>query len=310
MTALSGSIQIWTKTAAQWAVADNYNLVPLADQVVISKETTGVVNWMVIGNGTLSVNDLPKFQLLSYPLTQDNDINIVSGSDVVKKGSNILLASPWLRPLKELYLNCDFDNTGDALVGVTSTVSSGTLAVVACEANHPGVVLLGTGSSASGRSLLVSGLQSYCPGVGEMYLRWIVKTGGALSSSLQRYIIRCGFLQSIAADGTGVYFRYSDNISGGSWECVTRILSDETVTDTDIAVAADTWYTLEVRLNADSSAAEFYINGTLVATHTDDIPSGAGQEFSNSCFLGKSIGTSASNMRADRYDLLLKFDRS
>jgi hypothetical protein len=66
-----------------------------------------------------------------------------------------------------------------------------------------------------------------------------------------------------------VYFRTTD---GGNWFAATREAGVETATDSGIAVALNDWRTFRIEVEADRSAARFYIGGTLVATHTTNIP--------------------------------------
>lgn len=68
----------------------------------------------------------------------------------------------------------------------------------------------------------------------------------------------------------GIYFVTSDNYGDTDWRCITRE-STSTVTDTNLA--RDTsWHTFRIRVNHDATAVQFYIDGTLRATHTTNIP--------------------------------------
>ena len=67
-------------------------------------------------------------------------------------------------------------------------------------------------------------------------------------------------------------FRYATDVDGTAlWRCITDNGSGtpETTT-TAVAVAADTDYVLDIRVT--TAAVTFYIDGTLVATHTTTIP--------------------------------------
>jgi hypothetical protein len=48
--------------------------------------------------------------------------------------------------------------------------------------------------------------------------------------------------------------------------------ASSTRTTTSVAVVANDWYDLEAWVNEDASSVDFLINGTLVATHTTNIP--------------------------------------
>lgn len=96
-----------------------------------------------------------------------------------------------------------------------------------------------------------------------------------LSNGTNRYEVRFGCSTDYGigiSDQNGVFFRYVDNVNGGRWQCVTRSGGVETATNSGIAVAADTAYKLEIHGNATGTSMGFYINGSLVATNTTNIP--------------------------------------
>ena len=67
-------------------------------------------------------------------------------------------------------------------------------------------------------------------------------------------------------------FRYSTAVdSSGKWQTVTNDGgATPTVNDSGVNRSADTAYTMRIRCL--SGSIEFYIDGTLVATHTTDLP--------------------------------------
>jgi hypothetical protein len=65
----------------------------------------------------------------------------------------------------------------------------------------------------------------------------------------------------------GVYLRSTD---GGNWYAVTRASGTETATDTGVGTNTTAWQRLTVKYT--SSSCTFYIDGTLEATHTTNIP--------------------------------------
>ena len=114
-----------------------------------------------------------------------------------------------------------------------------------------------------------------------------------------RWVQRMGFSDgnsSLSGEPTdGVYFRYSDTLAAGNWQAVCRNNGVETgsVVDTGVAVAIDTTYILDIVVNAAGTSAEFRINGTLVATITTNIPTGAGRECSANIQCRRSVGSAA-----------------
>lgn len=68
----------------------------------------------------------------------------------------------------------------------------------------------------------------------------------------------------------GAYFRWSSAVNSGKFECVTRNASTETATDSTISQSGGA-YLLEIESTV-STNFKFYINGTLVATNTTNLP--------------------------------------
>jgi len=85
-----------------------------------------------------------------------------------------------------------------------------------------GVIALYTGTGATGRA----GLTSHVDGIWFGVNRWRFETRvgvEALSTSVQDFTIRFGFMDSVAADPTdGHFFRYTHGTNSGNWQCVTR----------------------------------------------------------------------------------------
>ncbi|MBL7487086.1 ubiquitin-activating E1 FCCH domain-containing protein [Frankia sp. AgW1.1] len=74
----------------------------------------------------------------------------------------------------------------------------------------------------------------------------------------------------------GAFVRYSSAADGSTfWRTVTGDGANATVNTASVAVAADTAYTIAIEFNSANTAVRFWINGTLVATHTTNIPSGS-----------------------------------
>lgn len=71
----------------------------------------------------------------------------------------------------------------------------------------------------------------------------------------------------------GAWLRYDSSVDGTAvWRAVTADGSNATVTTTTAAVAAGTVYELTIEGDAAGAAWRFWVNGTLVATHTTTLP--------------------------------------
>jgi len=129
-----------------------------------------------------------------------------------------------------------------------------------------------------------------------------------LSTALERYRLIIGFgnANNINAETNGVFFTYDEGATlngtaaSPNWQCVTVNNNVRTLTTTTVAVTAATWDKLRIEINATGTSAAFYVNGTLVATHTTNIPLGANNRYvlaKQGIF--KTIGTSNRVMYSD-----------
>ena len=122
-----------------------------------------------------------------------------------------------------------------------------------------------------------------------------------LSTAGEEYDLRPGFVDTLTGDNTdGAYFEYDRNTSA-NWSIVTASNGVRTRSDSGVAVAADTWVTLRIEVNAAGTSVAYFIGGTqtsnspLVAT----IPTGAGRQFGSGITLVKSAGSTSRAIYAD-----------
>ena len=108
-----------------------------------------------------------------------------------------------------------------------------------------------------------------------------------LSTLTEQFRFITGFATqaSVINEVNAIIFTYDSGglrngtIASPNWQCVTSDNSTRTLTTTAVAVTT-TWTKLRIEVNAAATSVTFYINGTLVATHTTNIPT-----FANSRFL-------------------------
>lgn len=158
-----------------------------------------------------------------------------------------------------------------------------------------GVVQGTTGSTSSG-------LAAYYPAtinwirVGQgKQVKWASKVRVEdLSTSTQRYTVRTGLMSSnlAGAQADGIYFEYVEGTSN-FWRMVCAKDNTRTETDTDITVAADTWYELAFVVNAAGTSVEFFIDGVSKGTVTTNIPTGSADGISPIGGIVKTVGTTA-----------------
>ncbi len=104
-------------------------------------------------------------------------------------------------------------------------------------------------------------------------------TNGALSTAADEYNLALGFGDAFATSGQpvdGAYFIYRRDADGDFWVCCTRSNSTETKTVTATAPAGYSAMTIfRIEVNSIGTSVVFKINGTTVATHTTNIPTGS-----------------------------------
>lgn len=176
--------------------------------------------------------------------------------------------------------------------------------------NACGICTMTSGSTATGRCSIGSSnsLAIMRAGLGKLTFttRFYI---GTLSNGTDRYVLRMGFLDSFSGESVDfIGFRYSDDLNSGKFQCVTRSNSSETATDSGITLAVNTWYTLEVVVNADGTSCEFFIDGASVGTITTNIPSNSSRLFSYGFYAQKTVGTTNITMAyIDYLEVLLEF---
>jgi len=181
------------------------------------------------------------------------------------------------------------DLSRDGLISATSggIISAQSLTAVPNRTNQIGVHALSTSTAATNWANHVSS------GVTSMYLgngAWVYETSinsSNLSVVTDRFRIVSGYgsASGLAAETDGVFFTYDEGgtlngtAASPNWQCVTVANSVRTLTTTSTAVTNAAWNKLRIEINAAGTSAAFYVNGTLVATHTTNIPLGSASRF-------------------------------
>lgn len=202
----------------------------------------------------------------------------------------------------------DFETDVSALGGGkwTEVVSSGdvlggqTFGVDATE-NADGVMAATTTTSATGRGALVSGTANALMGNGVTRRLGWRSAISHVSDGTETFTTYCGYFDQAGAGdcADGVYFRYTHSVNSGKIQAVTKSNFVETAADTGITPTAGQFYRFEVRVNSAGNSATYYIDDSLVATITTNIPSGAGRQSGIVFKIEKSAGTTARLMYID-----------
>jgi hypothetical protein len=192
----------------------------------------------------------------------------------------------------DLTWNLSASGTGATAAQITSD----TLQAV----DHPGVVELTTGTTTTGRSAQWLGIACMKLGVNRIIYNAVVRLP-TLSTVGEEYTVRLGLKDGNTADSIdGCYFEYHDVGSTANWFAKTANDSTRTNTDTTI-VAGTVWVAL--RIEANTTNARFFINNTLRATLTTNLPADG---FGIVHGIFKAAGTTARTLEVDAVQLLLK----
>lgn len=199
-------------------------------------------------------------------------------------------------------MGTDWSGTSSSVAGTATT-----------EANHPGLVQLATGTQSNGRASVMSYFSPVYMGSGQCYYETQVNIP-TLSTSTQRFQLVCGLFASYTGvtQASGVFFLYDEGgVSTGStaasyWQTCTGNGGTRTYNTslTQTTVAAG-WAKLRIYLDYVSGQASFYINGTLVSTHTANLPSSTDMNFGVALF--KSAGTTSRTTKIDYVSLQRHF---
>ncbi len=119
-----------------------------------------------------------------------------------------------------------------------------------------------------------------------------------LSTSGERYNVRIG--RPAGADGIGLFFKYTDNVNSGRWQCIAHNGS------TSVTISAGTGPTAsiaqEFTIVYDQSGvdtAKFYINNTLVANISGSLPANFTNGYAGSISIEKVVGSTNRSLFVD-----------
>ena len=132
-----------------------------------------------------------------------------------------------------------------------------------------------------------------------------------LSNATERFHTIFGYYNGSNFSNTanGIFFSYDEAgtmffefgaAATPNWKCYTRGGATVTRTNTSIPVVAGQWYKLRIDVNAAGNSVTFYIDGTLVATHTTNIPATTTALLITS-LINKTAGTTARSLLTDYF---------
>lgn len=195
----------------------------------------------------------------------------------------------------EEYTDFVISNGGfSTAVSGTGAAASHTNANMSDTGGTPGWAVLSAGTTNSGRAAYGTfTTPGVCFGSGAWVAECLMRIP-TLSDGTDTFCLVMGFGDNLGAQNGGtdaIAFRYSHGTNSGKFECVTRSNGTETASDSGITVATDTNYRLRIEINAAGTSVAFYINGTLTATNTTNIPTGTARKANPMFNLLKLAGT-------------------
>lgn len=131
-----------------------------------------------------------------------------------------------------------------------------------------------------------------------------IKTGADVSSV--RYWVGWFSADPRSADDPGathlIGFRFSTDAGDTNWIAANKDGTTLKTTDTGVAVTADTKYRFRMVADAVNNAIRFYVNGTLVATHTTNLPGST--TTLNNYTAGQNRAASTRQIRIGQYQIV------
>jgi hypothetical protein len=200
---------------------------------------------------------------------------------------------------KVVFLDDFTDYFGRCYTGTTGTGAS---AGGGTNAGTPGLIALSTGTTAAGGAIVGQCVNNRAINTSRQIVFETSIFLGALSSGAQEYVAFFGFNDkgttiSSAHPSNGVYFYYDRATNGDKF--AVRTVNGGVNTNTvynALTLLANTIYRLRIEIT--NGTVTFYINSTLVATHTTNIPVNANVVgFSN--WIQKTVGTTAVILYSD-----------
>jgi hypothetical protein len=195
-----------------------------------------------------------------------------------------------------------YDNFVSKTSGVAAATSRLTNFVPNQTANQIGIAHYQTGTAVTGYAMHITensanAMQFQFGGGTWMYESYIEVDTLSDATDRFRFISGFGNVATSGVETNGAFFTYDEGgvsngtIASPNWQCVTVNNVVRTLTTTSVAVTT-TWTKLRIIINADATEVKFYIDGTLVATHTTNIPTFAlGRRFKVKQMIAKSLGT-------------------
>lgn len=170
------------------------------------------------------------------------------GTRLDRKSTPVDVMTDWMR--RTAAYKCDF--VGDVMPSYGDTGSSNQ-----ASSQHQGVVEVRATNSADQSAYWGPYKGVHLQG-GAVRMFFIVRTDGTISNGTDRFTICVGLPNEGDAQRgrDGVYVQYSDDLNSGKWALITSSGGSSTSTDIGVTVATDTWYLIQIDINAGATQAQ------------------------------------------------------
>jgi hypothetical protein len=247
----------------------------------------------------------PSYLTLATDAGLTNERVATAGNHIslVDAGAGSTLTMDWdYNPGRLAIIESEFNATGNMLAQGSGTGASVAYTTTGIEtADHIGIGRITTGTTATGRYALGSA-NATCVVLGTyrvLFTSWVRIQ--AVSDGTNTFILQSGLFDSLTGAPTdSLVFQYTHSVFGGNWECsVYNAGGSITSVDSGVACAVNTWYRLDIDVNAAANSTLFKINGTTVYTHTGTTPTGTARAMGFYTNIRKTLGTTARTAEVD-----------
>lgn len=259
-------------------------------------------------NGS-TVGPLVSSNTLNIPSLANETDTVFADSTVVHDASasanrEVTIKDILSNPRRRILIEEEFCSRSTAPFGPFLFLQGGSGALVNSGNDDPqafGVAWISTQTGGAGtRGALMTDPNTTRLGGARMVYNARVLACDILSDATDSFTTYHGFGDTDDGSTDAVFFRYTHSVNGGRWQAVCRSNGSESWADTGVAVVANTFAWLTIEINAAANEANFYINSTLVATRTTNIPTGVGRSLGViAANILKNAGTSARRTAVD-----------
>lgn len=247
----------------------------------------------------------PSYLTLATDAGLTNERVATAGNHIslVDAGAGSTLTMDWdYNPGRLAVIDSEFNATGNMLAQGSGTGASVAYTTTGIEdAAHIGIGRITTGTTSTGRYALGSA-NATCVVLGTyrcLFTSWVRIQ--AVSDGTNTFILQSGLFDNLTATPTdSLVFQYTHSVFGGNWECsVYNAGGSITSVNSGVPCAVNTWYRLDIDVNAAANSTLFKIDGTTVYTHTGTTPTGTARAMGFYTNIRKTLGTTARTAEVD-----------